>query len=219
MTTSFASTSHNNRLENIAVFYHVYQYGDWLDVVQEQVGLLYSSGLYEASSFFHIGVNGSQELPNPGDKFSIHYNPHPWTEETPTLQSLRQFCEQNPEWKVLYFHTKGITQPSKQTNDWRKVMEHFCIERWSDSVEMLDRHDTVGCLFMDDCYYGFYPHYSGNFWWAKSQYVQKLDHSYLNQGIRQNREFWIGTGGGSMFSFLNTGLNHYANEFPRHLYT
>lgn len=187
-------------------------------MVHEQVGLLHSSGLYEASSFVHVGVNGSQALPNLGDKFSIYYNPQPWTEETPTLRSLRQFCEQNPEWKVLYFHTKGITQPSKQTSDWRKVMEHFCIERWFDCIQMLDAHDTVGCLFMDECYYGFYPHYSGNFWWANSQHVQKLDYSYLNEGIRQNREFWIGTGGGSMFSFLNTGLNHYAHEFPRHLY-
>lgn len=218
MTISSASTSSNNGLEKIAVFYHVYQHNHWLELVQEQVNLLYSSGLYDASSFIHVGVNGPAELPHLGSKFSVNHNPQPWAEETPTLVSLKDFCEQNPGWKVLYFHTKGITQLGQETSDWRKAMEYFCIERWQNCLKALEKHDTAGCLYMDDCYFGFFPHYSGNFWWVNSQYVPTLDHSYLSGGIRQNREFWIGTGRGSMFSFLNTGLNHYAHEFPRHLY-
>jgi hypothetical protein len=124
----------------------------------------------------------------------------------------------NSGWKVLYIHTKGVTQASNPVIDWRKMMEYFCIEQWNSCLEKLNEHDTVGCLYMDDCYYGYFPHYSGNFWWVNSAYVCKLNSSYLYSGIRENREFWIGTGGGSMFSFYDTGMNHYEKEFPRELY-
>jgi hypothetical protein len=202
---------------NIAVFYHLHQYGDWQNFLAEQSALLIDSGLVNACQFIHIGVNGS-EIPDSHDKFRFVQNLEPWTEETPTLVALRDFCADNPDHEVLYMHTKGITQPMQSTHDWRKIMEYFCIEKWQDCVEKLSEHDAAGCLFMDDCYYGFFPHFSGNFWWANASYINRLDHSYLTSGIRQNREFWIGSGGGSLYSFHTTGLNHYAHEYPRSLY-
>lgn len=218
MTTSSASISDRTIQRKIAIFYHVYQYGNWSNLVREQLDLLFSSGLYDACSFIHIGINGASEFPFSDPKYQIRYNPEPWTEETPTLVSLSEFCQPNNNWAVLYLHTKGVTQPIPETADWRRAMEYFCVERWKDCLEQLGSHDTTGCLFMDECYYGFYPHYSGNFWWSRSEYVKTLDNSYLLTGIRQNREFWIGTGNGSMHSFLNTGLNHYAVRFPREAY-
>lgn len=187
-------------------------------MVEEQISLLHSSGLYDHSQAIYIGVNGDQVISSLGDKFHVSYHDQPWTEETQTIRLLRSFCQSNPSWAVLYLHTKGITQPSRETHDWRKAMEYFCIERWDECVRLLDTNDTVGCLYMDDCYYGFFPHYSGNFWWATSEYINTLDESFLTTGIRQNREFWIGTGNGRMYSFINTGLNHYAVRFPREVY-
>lgn len=214
MTTT-SSVSINNP---IAIYYHVYQHGNWQDLVGEQLALIYSSGLYEACSFINISINGEQYFPFKAEKYRIHYNHEPWLEETPTLISLRDFCLNNNDWKIFYFHTKGVTQSIPETNDWRKLMEYFCIERWADCLEQLNKYDTVGCLYMDNCYYGFYPHYSGNFWWTNSEYIKKLDDSYLSTGIRQNREFWIGTGGGLMYSFFDTGLNHYTIRLPREAY-
>ena len=208
----------NNSAAKIAVFYHVYQHGDWVQLVNEQLELLQLSGLYDACSFIHVGINGDQAFPFKGNKIKVEYNPAPWLEETPTLNALRVFCEQNENWKILYFHTKGLTQKSLETTDWRKVMEYFCIERWPDCIEKLNDHDTVGCLYVDTCYLGPYRYYGGNFWWSNSEYVRQLKHEYLQGGIRQNREFWIGTGNGSMYSFLNTDLNHYISRFPRHNY-
>jgi hypothetical protein len=212
MITSSVSTSHS-----IAIFYHLHQQGDWRAFLEEQSALLIDCGLAEACKFVHVGVNGNQ-IPESYGKFSFVQNGEPWTEETPTLIALRDFCFNNPRYKVLYIHTKGITQPMQSTYDWRKIMEYYCIEKWQDCVQKLDHHDAVGCLYMDHCYYGYFPHFSGNFWWANSDYINKLDHSFLTSGIRQNREFWIGTGGGSLYSFHTTGLNHYAHEYPRHLY-
>lgn len=202
----------------IACFYHVYQTGNWGSLVNEQLNLLKSSGLCDASAMVYVGVNGDEEFPFYDEKLTIVRNLSPELEEAPTLESLRKFCEFNSGWNVLYFHTKGVTKQTPETTDWRKIMEYYCIERWEDCLKNLQVHDTVGCLYMDECYLGFYPHYSGNFWWAKSDYIRTLNHGYLKNGIRNNREFWIGTGNGSMFSFLNTGLNHYAVRFPREAY-
>jgi hypothetical protein len=205
-------------IPNIAIFYHIYQFGNWASLVEEQLDTLFSSGLVDVSEFVHVCINGNKQIHIEHPKISVSLNPEPWTEETPTLLSLRDFCSKNSGWKVLYFHTKGITRPSPEVTDWRKVMEYFCIEQWQRCLEALDTHDAVGCLFVDDCYYGFYPHYSGNFWWANSDYIARLDDNYLVGGIRQNREFWIGSGQGSLFSFHTTGLNHYAVTYPRQLY-
>lgn len=213
MTTLSASIRHNR----IAVFYHLYQYGDWSKLFNEQLQLLINSGLIDACKFVHVGING-EIIPDSHGKLIFNQNPKPWTEEIPTLVSLKDFCLTHPDYKVLYIHTKGITQPMQSTYDWRKIMEYFCIEKWQDCIKKLDEHDAAGCLYMDHCYYGYFPHFSGNFWWANAEYINKLDHSYLMEGIRQNREFWIGTGNGSLYSFHTTGLNHYAHEYPRSLY-
>jgi len=212
-TISSASTRHNK----LAVFYHLYQYGDWQNFLAEQSQLLIDSGLVKACNLVYVGVNGN-DIPKSFGKFRFIKNPEPWTEETPTLTALKDFCAQNSDYSVLYIHTKGISQPMQSTHDWRKIMEYFCIEKWRDAVQKLQEYDAVGCLYMDQCYYGFFPHFSGNFWWANSDYINKLDHSFLNDGIRQNREFWIGTGNGSLYSFYTTGLNHYEHEHPRNLY-
>jgi len=204
-------------MANIAIFYHLYQHGDWRSFFNGQSSLLNDSGLVDECQFVHVGVNGD-DVPESHEKFRFVKNTEPLNEETPTLVSLRDFCVSNPGWKVLYMHTKGITQPMQSTHDWRKIMEYYCIERWQECVKKLEEHDAVGCLYMDHCYYGYFPHFSGNFWWANSDYINKLDDSYLSSGIRQNREFWIGSGGGSLYSFHTTGLNHYAHEYPRHLY-
>lgn len=212
-TTSSVSTRRNK----LAVFYHLYQHGDWQNLLAEQSQLLLNSGLAEVCEFIHVGVSGN-DVPKSFDKFKFVKNEEPWTEETPTLSALKNFCIQNEDYSVLYMHTKGITQPMQSTYDWRKIMEYFCIEKWQDAVQKLEEHDAVGCLYMDHCYYGYFPHFSGNFWWANASYVNRLNHSYLTDGIRQNREFWIGTGDGSLYSFHTTGLNHYAHEYPRSLY-
>ena len=210
---SSAFIKHNK----LAVFYHLYQYGDWKNLLAEQSQLLVDSGLVEACEFIHVGVSGN-DIPESFGKFRFVKNEEPWMEETPTLTALKDFCVQNDNYSVLYMHTKGVTQPMQSTYDWRKIMEYFCIEKWQDAVQKLEEHDAVGCLYMDHCYYGYFPHFSGNFWWANAFYVNRLNHSYLTDGIRQNREFWIGTGGGSLYSFHTTGLNHYAHEYSRSLY-
>lgn len=217
-TVSSSSIKSKQRTNRLAVFYHLFQGDGWEKLHDEQSALLISSELTSYVDFVHVGVSGDKIPAKPHSSFVYERNELPWFSEASTLKKLKSFCLQNPDYKVLYMHTKGISVPTPQTKDWRSLMEYFCIEQWERCIEELESHDAVGCLYTDHCWFGFFPHFSGNFWWANAEYIGTLDHSFLDSGSRHHCEFWIGTGSGSMKSLHDSGANHYAVDYPRSLY-
>ena len=94
----------------LAIFYHIGQMGMSAFIYQQQVHRLYASGLIEEADYIHFGVNGDNEMFNVPNKVKVKYNAKQyWNTEKETLLDLRNFCNQNPDYKVLYFHTKGAT--------------------------------------------------------------------------------------------------------------
>ena len=199
--------------EKIAIFYHNYQLVNSPDVsfdfyenlYEEQIYSLATSGLLEACQFLHIGILG-ETTPNWVPKKSIiTYHPKElWNRaEAPTLRLIRDFClkEENQDYKILYFHQKGLKDIGKNCKRyWRIVMEYFLIHRWKEAIKTLDNYDCVGVNYVTDTFLGRYPHFSGNFWWANAKHIKNLDHSYLDDhfelgamlnGLR--KEFWIGS--------------------------
>tara|TARA_R110000868_G_scaffold227546_2_gene480532 strand:+ start:4466 stop:5092 length:627 start_codon:yes stop_codon:yes gene_type:complete len=174
----------------IAIFYHIAQMGMSAFIYQQQLHRLYTSGLIDSADYIHFGVNGYQELFNVPDKAIIKQNSN-WEEETDTLISLKEFCDENSDYKVLYFHTKGVSRPTIAVSAWRLMMEYFVIDRWKDCIDKLSSYNAVSC-----CLSGDVPPYSfvGNFWWADSSYIQTLGYYYLSTKDRTDRERWISTG-------------------------
>jgi hypothetical protein len=83
------------------------------------------------------------------------------------------------EYYVYYFHTKGVTQ----INNWygrsiRKILNIFTLEKYNINIKLLLLYDAVGCSL------SLYPkkHFSGNFWWSKSNYVKYLKSINDTQG-------------------------------------
>ena len=200
----------------VAVFYHVYQAGNWQEIFDEQFGSIISSGLYEKVDFVHLGINGSKVLNYPKVISKINKNQH--MEETETLKSLLSFSKNNPGYKVLYLHTKGVSKNMPLMDDWRKMMNYFCIEKWEEAIPLLDKYDALGCNYFEDTWLGHYPHFSGNFWWSSTDYITTLDHSFLETSRRWDREFWIGTGNGNMHEIYNSEVDHFREIFPRSAY-
>jgi hypothetical protein len=76
-------------------------------------------------------------------------------------------------------------------------MLYFNVTQWKICIEKLQTNSTCGVDLRE------MPtlHYSGNFWWAKSQYIATLPEpvlfnnleKYPNplQSLRHNQEFWI----------------------------
>lgn len=211
----------NNR---IAVFYHVWQYGNWKRLFHEQINSLMISGLYHAADFIHIGINGDEKLPLSLPKFRINYNENKIL-EADTLKSLYKFSLKNNDYRVLYFHTKTVSHEDKDfflnVTKWRYYLEYFTIHKWKECVLALKDNDACGvdyiqesCLPNQDTKIfeeEINPHYAGNFWWANTSYISKLDPNYLyntDKGWERYRaEFWIGTGNPKQHSFYETNLN------------
>jgi hypothetical protein len=200
-------------LNKVAIFYHMYEVNNWVEIFENHIKLINDSDLINNIEFMHIGINGNQIYNSSDNKIVSVINKDQDLEEGPTLKSLYDFSIKNPGYKILYIHSKGVTNNSKPVEDWRNYMNYFIIEKWKDCVEYLNEHDSVGCNYMEKTPYGKYPHYSGNFWWANSEYISKLNYSYLEDSFRFMREFWIGSGSGKMYEIHNSGVNHYLERY------
>jgi glycosyltransferase involved in cell wall biosynthesis len=207
----------------IAIFYHVYQYGDWEKLFEHQIIRLQKSGLYDAADYMHIGVNGSYRMPFNLDKVNVVKRNKVITTERDTLLDLHDFCKKNPEYKVLYFHTKGLswfgTNMYETSVAWREYLEYFVIDNWRICEEKLDSYDTAGTehylnAVQNDVLVKDMPHYAGNFWWANASYVSTIDPKYLDAAPfgRYNSEFFIGSKNGNAFNFYTRDKNWY--EYP-----
>jgi hypothetical protein len=194
----------------LAIFYHIFQSSLGAFVYQQQVHRLYASGLIKEADHIHFGVNGNRELFNVPEKAVIKINEN-WNEETETLVSLKDFSYENPDAKVLYIHTKGVTKESLNAESWRLMMEHFVIDKWYECVENLNKYDAVGSNLKilgpttwsdgkQSWEKAGTQHFVGNFWWANASYVNTLDDKFLVSDFRLDREFWIGSGKGKMKS-------------------
>jgi tetratricopeptide (TPR) repeat protein len=211
----------------IAIFYHLFQTDDyeWEKLYHQQINSLIVSGLYDKCDFIHVGINGDKELPFVLDKIKFHYNENRILEAN-TLQSLWEFCNKNEDYKVFYFHSKGVTHKNNfhcetTTNAWRLYLEYFVIHNWKTCAEDLDKYDCVGPEWVDRNSINnindldFVPHFSGNFWWASAKYISTLDLNYLYEkksvifnidvdNDRYRSEFWIGTKNPNYKSYHNS---------------
>jgi hypothetical protein len=81
----------------------------------------------------------------------------------------------------LYMHAKGVTSYERHLRSskfeefknyfyWRKFLEWGVVENWQQCIQLLEDNDIVSCNFAP------WPmkHFSGNYWWSKSEYIKKL---------------------------------------------
>jgi len=105
--------------------------------------------------------------------------------EFATLEGLWHFCNegdvsaraQNKNF-VLYMHSKGSTKSGGAWGDdskWRSTMQYFVLHKYADCVKHLKNgFATCGALLEKRSEGATWPHYRGNFWWARCDYINKL---------------------------------------------
>jgi hypothetical protein len=139
--------------------------------------------------------------------------------EIPTIDLIRTFCEYNNDCEILYLHTKGITH-IKHINyifmkHWRDMMLYFLVNKCTDCFELLKKYDTIGCNAMT------HPcnHYSGNFWWANSNYIKSLNRISDGSFNKYDAEWWLLSNKSvRSYEIYNSKINHYHNEYPADKY-
>ena len=128
--------------------------------------------------------------------------------EIPTINKIRDFSIKNKNCNILYLHTKGILHNNDNVNDWIEMMLHFLIDK--KCISLLKDYDTLGCNYCDNP-----KHYSGNFWWATSNYLSTLSDCMPN---KNDAEFWLHIGNPKYFVLHQSGINHYYERYPKEKY-
>jgi hypothetical protein len=134
---------------------------------------------------------------------------------------LKKSLEYTENTKLLYLHTKGVSHlhPNMRKNidAWVRYLDLYNIAKWEECVNALDTHDVAGGLYVEDP-----KHFSGNFWWANSDYIKTLPRINQYNINEYNRgEFWVCSNTNtaypvSMNAPVDLYHNYYCNEedFP-----
>jgi hypothetical protein len=196
------------------IFIHICCIENWKNIFTEQINKIKDSGLYNIVEKIHLGILG--EINNIYDdifkdeKFDIMYiDKNIFLYEIHTINCIKNFCEnnENNEIYILYIHTKGVRRAGNEyvIKSWRNMMEYFLIEKYEKCIEYLNIYDTLGnnvinlyCTDKDSISINknHTYHYSGNFWWSKKSYIDKLNYvesDMTNNSIntRFRAENWI----------------------------
>jgi len=197
--------------------------GHYSEVLSEILESLFESRLYEKSLSIELAVLGGpeeqrvvQRMVAPFDRFRIAYRSEDLLQyEYPALQLLQAACR-DFDGAVYYLHTKGVsharTDPYQRY--WRALMLHHVIDGHEECLAALETHACAGTGWKGH-------HYSGNFWWTKSEHIRKLpDLAGLRSAprrvgwnpaddVRLQCEYWIGMGDGPFKSIGPEGVYFY----------
>lgn len=211
------------------VYLHTYCRKDYQHIVLDKIRKLKLSGLWDNINKFYIPVSGMREqdkeffedLKYLSNKIKIfeHINPV-FNNEPDTLNFIRNRSEKfENNTPILYMHTKGVSYEhyivNKNVKAWVRYLDLFVIGHWKECIQSLSTHDVAGGCYSNQPK----KHFSGNFWWANSDYIKTLP--YLDkENIKplERGEFWICSGDHSKINpigqmpKLDLYLNYYYNE-------
>jgi hypothetical protein len=169
----------------IAIVYHCYLINDWKEIVTNQLARVKESGLYDATDLFFTTVNCNEDQQNEFkdllkdyNKIQIEFAQDKYY-EYPGIKKVKDLGTEYDDLKILYFHTKGVSNKYKKRDEseiseekiknikaWKECLEYFIIDKWKESVEKLDSFDNVGVTCNANWFWG-------NFWWTQSKHVKK----------------------------------------------
>jgi len=210
-------------------FMHVYQVHNWNKIVEEQFYRMKKSGLWDKIDKLFIGLVGKEPTRAYEKKVKILYHMNkPELFEAFTLTMLHLYS-QGFDGQVFYIHTKGVSRNSPEGfTDWRRMMEHYVIDRHKTCLKELENNDIVGCNW--HLGEGFMsasskhaegtkvtPHFSGNFWWANTNYIKKLPILYPLKS-KYECEFWIGKAEPKVAELWHSGIHHQRKPYPESNY-
>lgn len=195
-------------------FYHIGIIGRWSEIYKLQKSYLKETGLYDKTSQIYIGTSGNdvRDTLDLDDKMkivcvenNINYG------ETKTIKTIYDYsCNRTEPCKIWYIHTKGASYTKPEmieiVDSWRNYLEYFVIGKHDKCESMLDNYDACGTEF---CNKNFF---SGNFWWANSDYIKTIDlkglwlNGYSLGTWKSKRhlaeQLFVGSGSAKIFNFI-----------------
>lgn len=179
-------------MKPIAIWYHcLFMLGEppkllkrACEIINEQMDALDESGLLNAATEFHVGINGGPESVWPSrmlfpKKAKCVFHGLQCRNECRTIRMIEEWLPGHEDWYVFYFHAKGSTSKPEErglNDNWRACMQRNLITNWRQCVQDLDEgYDVVGCHHMSgEQTPPGQSIFAGNFWHAKASYLQTL---------------------------------------------
>jgi hypothetical protein len=194
----------------IVIFWHICELNNWREVVEDQYVTILSSGLLDRCIDVYVTFLGSSEnnidwLLSKNQKIHLkNYNHNLAHFERLCLNDLGRWSKENDS-LVFYFHTKGVSKINQKENvwAWRKMLEYFLIEKHEECINILEKYDTIGGNLSDignNMHDGSLlqiskethkMHYSGNFWWSKTEYLKNLPPIPESIPLERDVNYWI----------------------------
>ena len=168
----------------VHAFYHMACMNEWKPIFHEQLEEFHKADLHPTT--YVLGSEADQEyvakyLPVAGWQHNFGWY------ETPTLDTVYQWCRQNPTGAAIYCHSKGVTRPWDGVKAlWRRKMSGHIIAPWRDHIERLTEYDTCGVYFNT---HKWHSHYAGNFWIARADWISHLPPPWEHR--REPRRGWL----------------------------
>ena len=159
----------------ISVFFHVATIGDYININNELLMYIKNSGLLDKLDLLYIGVLGDVELKLPYNHSSIqvdYISKNLKLFEYPTVEKLRKFSVENDNCKVMYLCNAGVSHIKNKGHypSWRELMSYYTIIEHEKCLDHLNDVDVCGVEWQEEPV----KHFSGNFWWANSNYIKTL---------------------------------------------
>ena len=205
------------------IFFHVYLKNDFSHILLSKFKKFKASGLYEKSNKIYLSLFGDIEkhqefLTDLKDLYSkIEYvliANKEFDNEADTLNFMLKKAEgYEKNTPMLYVHTKGVshTHPimKKNIGAWVRYLDLYTINKWEECIQGLRDNDAAGGLYESSDP----KHFSGNFFWANSEYIQSLPRITSYNIDNYNRgEFWILSNTSKVYSLKdNPTTDRYQN--------
>ncbi len=205
------------------IFFHVYLKNDFSHILLSKFKKFKASGLYEKSNKIYLSLFGDIEkhqefLTDLKDLYSkIEYvliANKEFDNEADTLNFMLKKAEgYEKNTPMLYVHAKGVshTHPimKKNIGAWVRYLDLYTINKWEECIQGLRDNDAAGGLYESSDP----KHFSGNFFWANSEYIQSLPRITAYNIDNYNRgEFWILSNTSKVYSLKdNPTTDRYQN--------
>jgi hypothetical protein len=210
-------------------FYLVVTINDWREVFLEQINSIINSDLFKKTDKLFIRVYHIQNddlifVKNKVEDYSNVEVSHTQVNEFEFgILGMIQDLSINENFYCYYLHTKGVsitkdnmfkyhkstdlTVLKNNIESWRRYMEYFLIDKFQDNIGNLSiGYDACGVQYTTNPV----QHFSGNFWWSKSEYIKTLPKIIsIDKTKRHNAEYWIGRGNGKLISLYQTSQAGY----------
>jgi hypothetical protein len=178
-----------NYEKKAACFIHNANLDIWgTEILENLLNTMKNSKFFDLVDFVFINNIGknidNHEFESISDKIIVkNFSSDIKQYEASTLNLIHSFSKINPNYKILYLHSKGCTHAKNKSYvqnlfDWINFMLYCLVTNATSCINLLENNDCVGCnlrypQFGDNTnmYNGDPKHYSGNFWWATSNYL------------------------------------------------